>query len=98
MAEKRTKGEIIKVDGSVEVVDPENGNDFSLEELKSYVGGYIEALYGAGHDVYMILNEEGKLKDLPVNPLATEIFRTDFGGGQDYIVGDVIIIPAETFK
>lgn len=35
------------------------------EALKDVVGGYIEAVY-LPHDIVLVVNEEGKLMDLPV--------------------------------
>jgi hypothetical protein len=35
---------LIKPDGSVIPIEPENGTDFSLEELNRMVGGYIEVV------------------------------------------------------
>lgn len=34
--------EIIKTDGTRRPVHPSNGTDFSLEEMQTIVGGYIE--------------------------------------------------------
>lgn len=39
----------------------------SLEELQSWVGGYIEAIYPFEDPVALICNEEGKMEDLPLN-------------------------------
>lgn len=63
-----------------------------LLELQRLVGGYIE---GIAHphrpDVMGIINEEGKLKRLPVNKVATRLFgpvlRED-----DVIVGPCVLI------
>ena len=35
---------IIKTDGTIVEVTPQNGADFQLEELQKIVGGYIEVL------------------------------------------------------
>lgn len=35
---------IIKTDGTIVEVTPQNGTDFQLEELQKIVGGYIEVL------------------------------------------------------
>lgn len=45
-------------------VRPANGKDFTLAELRSYVGGSIELLELPGNRI-MVLNEEGKLEDNP---------------------------------
>ena len=55
-----------------------------LEECQAAVGGLIEAVYLPDGRL-MYVNEEGLLKGLPVNEMASDI------AGR-YIVGDVIII------
>lgn len=78
---------------SVEDVQPANGSDFELGELQGYVDGYIEIV-----DLYdgriMVVNENGLCDGLPVNPLATAIFQ-QATGGNDIIVGSVVICDAE---
>lgn len=56
---------IFKTDGQVISVQPKNGKDFTLKELKAIVGGYIEII--RMNDKYMVVNEEGKLDQLPCN-------------------------------
>ena len=51
---------VITTDGLHRNVEPSNGTDFSLEELKEFVGGYIEIVYLSKSQV-MVVNEEGKL-------------------------------------
>lgn len=79
---------IIKTDGQVISVQPKNGKDFSLKELKTIVGGYIEII--RMNDKFMVVNEEGKLEQLPYNALATGLYLANVGGN-DYIVGDVLV-------
>jgi hypothetical protein len=43
-----------------------------------------------------ILNEEGKLKHYPLNPMATAIAQATAGiARDDYIVGDVVILTGD---
>ena len=79
---------IYKSNGEVIETSPKNKKYFSLKELKEIVGGYIEIL--DLDDAYMVINEEGKLLNLPFNLDATRIYQhfTKIG---DYIVGDVLI-------
>lgn len=52
------------------------------------VGGYIEVVvlreHGDGAREILVLDEEGRLKEKPVNFAATMLY------GRDYLVGDVI--------
>ena len=79
---------IIKTDGQVISVQPKNGKNFSLKELKEIVGGFIEII--RMNDKYMVVNEEGKLERLPYNSTATGFYWANVGGN-DYIVGDVLV-------
>ena len=81
-------GILMKSNGDVEEVAPNNGKTFSLQELQQYVQGYIE-IVGVG-DKYLILNEEGKLIGLELNVKATEIF-IKYRGATDVVVGDVLL-------
>jgi hypothetical protein len=77
----------IKTDGTETTVSPK-GRFFCLEELQQFVGGWIELAYThAGRQ--MFLNEEGKLRDLPLNLKATILYQY---GILDPIVGDVVVL------
>ena len=85
-------GVFIKSNGEEVQVNPTNGSNFDLEEMQTYVGGYIEII--SIENQSLVLNEEGKLKGLPVNEKASRMFK-DFYGNTDFIVGDVLICPSE---
>lgn len=76
---------IIKTSGEKKEVKPKNGTDFKLAELQAIVGGYIEVVPTKDGKI-MIVNEEGKLHGLELNPKATELL-----GFPDIIVGDVLV-------
>ena len=69
---------------------PENGKFFTLKELQTIVGGYIECL-SLKNGMTMVVNEEGKLEGLPYNDLATDIAYNS--GYMDIIVGIVLVCP-----
>ena len=52
---------VITTDGFRRNVVPSNGTDFSLEELRGFVGGYIEIVC-LSQSWIMVVNEEGKLR------------------------------------
>jgi hypothetical protein len=83
------KAKIYKADGSIIDVKPNNGTDFSLEELQEIVGGYIE-IVGLMDNEIMVINEEGELIDLPFNENATQMYQ-EADGFYDYIAGDVLV-------
>ena len=72
VAKKVERGVIWFPTGEVVAVRPADGAKFSLEELQTAVGGYIETMIPAtrGHRVYV--NEEGAIKRLLLNPRTWE--------------------------
>lgn len=80
----------IKTNGETIDVKPKNGTDYSLEELQGFVGGYIE-IVRIDDERLMVVNEEGKLNDLPINSIATYMAR-------ELIVGDVLVCKANEVK
>ena len=73
----------------VEDIEPRNGTDYQLDELQGYVEGLIEIVPLTDGDI-MVVNEEGYINDLPLNPLATAIFQ-NATGNNGYIFGNVVI-------
>tara|TARA_R100001591_G_scaffold518_1_gene1279 strand:+ start:384 stop:644 length:261 start_codon:yes stop_codon:yes gene_type:complete len=68
-----------------------NKNDNpTLADAQKYVGGWVELV--RLNDGVLIINEEGKLKDLDLNPEASKLF-SDTHGHTDYICGPAIYIP-----
>lgn len=66
---------------------------FELEELQEIVKGYIEII-DLDHGKIMVINDEGKLLELPVNKEATKMYRS-FYNTYDFIVGDVLVCEDE---
>lgn len=66
------------------------GEGESLNKLQELVGGYIEGVDVPGfHSAIALVNEEGKLRGLSTNLLATMILMPPH---TDYIAGTAIII------
>lgn len=95
---------IIAPEGDTELGKPfvhHIAKDMELEELQGWVGGYIEAVYGystrearASHaDVTFYVNEEGKIKNLPANEIATALWWTlnPDAAGVDHLCGVVVV-------
>lgn len=82
-----TKALLIKVDGSVAETTFEG-----LKDLQKMVDGYIEAISLGSHVAYV--NEEGKLRNMPINRRATKIVIDMMGtrNFSDYIVGNMVIV------
>lgn len=86
---------IIYPDGTTKDISPANGNDFSLEELQKIVEGYIELVYL--NERIMVINEEGKFKELPYNAKATDLYRK-LRRTIDFIVGNALICNLNEIK
>ena len=82
------KAVVITTDGSKEVVEFEVGGSYDL--LQQKVGGWFQVVALEQREADLWLNEEGKLNNLPRNPIATSLFRSEYGD-YDFIVGDVVI-------
>ena len=75
----------------------------NLKEAQEFVGGMVEGITFANGD-YLIINEEGKMIGLPLNPEATTLWRMTFTkdkyafGYDDFVVGPAILIKKDALK
>ena len=87
---------IIRVNGTKEVVTPENGTDFTLEEMYKHTKSKLIQLIDLGQNGYCVVDEEGKLRGRPLNIVADTIVHGEFRGGllsiNDPVVGDALFI------
>ena len=74
-----------------------------LEAAQEFVGGMVEGITFPNGD-YLIINEEGKLMNLPLNVEATKLWRSTFTkdkyafGYDDFVVGPAILIKKDALK
>ena len=67
------------------------------KEVSKFVGGMVECITFPNGDL-LLLNEEGKLMQLPLNPEATALWRSTFtkethiNGYDDWVSGPAILI------
>lgn len=77
-------------DGRIEAVRP-SGPHWTLTELQTMVGGYIEIIHT--HDGrYMVVDEEGKLKHKNFNAEATKLYRYGFA---DAVCGTALVVDTK---
>lgn len=62
----------------------------TYEQAKAFIGGWLEAVTLPNGDL-LVIDEEGKIKGLPVNFFATVVWQEYFGD-TDVIVGPAILI------
>lgn len=89
---------IFNTDGTTRDIEPKNGTDFQLDEMKEIVGGYIE-LVDLRDGRLLVINEEGKLYKLEVNLAATTMAHAAMAiADWDVIVGNVLLCNSDQVK
>lgn len=80
-------GFLITAAGKITEIKPQNGSDYSLEELQGFVGGVIElvSFRHNGKMKFAVVNDEGLLLNLPSNRVASLVVGRD-------LVGDCAIV------
>ena len=74
-----------------------------LQSAQLFVGGYVECIQFPNGDL-LLLNEEGKLMQMPLNPEATTLWRTHFTkethafGYDDFVVGPAMVIKKDALN
>ena len=81
------KGIRITTKGVSEIVTFKN-KFVSLKEMQDIVGGYVEFVY-LPDNLIMVVNEEGKMNNLPVNEYINLIYSKIINY---IIVGDILLI------
>ena len=87
---KVQRGTIYTANKQVIMVKPEDGKRFSLKELQTAVGGYIEPIIPLDSKTKLYVNEEGLIHNLPPNDYTEIIAKTKSYGGFLYPHGLVI--------
>ena len=97
-----TKKEINTKASEFKIIE-DSKDEPSLKEAQEFVGGYVEGITFPNGD-YLIVNEEGKLKNLPLNEEATKLWKATFDndnyitGRDDFVVGPAILIKKDALK
>lgn len=84
---------LIHTTGQQLEVKPDNGTGFSLKEVQAMIGGYVELVPStlAMQNRRMLVDEDGLLKELPYNAIASRI------AGRK-IVGSVLLVTHAEFE
>jgi len=83
---------LLKTDGTSVTITPKNGTDFSFEECYPLLACDTIQIVETSDGRILLIDEEGKLKDRPVNQAATALYRY---GHIDPIVGHAIVCDSE---
>ena len=82
---------LIRANGKCDKVYPADKDKFTLEEMQGFVAGLIEFIHLKGNRI-MVINEEGRLDNLAVNPKATEMLQDEFVDDRVVdLVGDILL-------
>ena len=98
-----TMNDKVNTDANEFKIVSDSKDEPDLKAAQKFVGGYVEGITFPNGD-YLIINEEGKLKGLPLNPEATTLWRSTFTkdkysfGYDDFVVGPAILIKANALK
>jgi hypothetical protein len=84
---------LVSPDGEEKIVKVDA--ERQLEELQALVKGYIEVVPCTEVGLIMIVNEEGKLQNLPLNIPATKLMEYK---GCDFICGNAVLVDANDFN
>ena len=75
----------------------------NYKAVSKFVGGMVECVQFPNGDL-LLLNEEGKLIGLPLNPEATALWKATFDndnyvtGRNDFVVGPAILIKKDALN
>ena len=89
-------GKLITVTGKIEMVEPANGTDFDYKELRKIIGADTIQILSMRNQGWLVIDDEGKLKDKPINMGATLMYA--LFNPNDYIVGDALFCPKDMIK
>jgi superfamily II DNA or RNA helicase len=95
---------LFKIDGTEQTVKPQNGENFTLSELREMLGcQWIEPIYlksqTTDEDLIMIGDEEARLFDnYVVNTKATEMYQESWNRKDLDIVGNIVLCPSSMLK
>ena len=90
---------LLKTNGEQHDVAPNNGTDFTLEEMQGYVNGLIELIYLSDGRI-MIINEEGAIDDVSEpNELAMELYMViERRSVPMPLFGDILVIEKSQIR
>ena len=75
----------------------------NYKKVSEFVGGMVECITFPNGEL-LLINDEGKLIGLPLNPEATALWRATFDndnfvtGRKDFVVGPAILIKKDALK
>ena len=93
----------LSIDANEFLIIDDKKNEPQYKAVSDFVGGMVECVQFPNGDL-LLLNEEGKLMGLPLNPEATTLWKATFDndnyvtGRNDFVVGPAILIKKDALK
>ena len=78
----------IRTSGEIELIPVESAIT-TFYDLRKHIDGYIEIVNTTSPEFVLVIDEEGKLKGLEFNPIASMLARLGVG---DWIAGDALLL------
>ena len=97
------KKNTLSKDANEFVIIDDKKNEPQYQAVSDFVGGMVECVTFPNGDL-LLLNEEGKLMGLPLNPEATTLWRMTFTkdkyafGHDDFVVGPAMVIKKDALN
>lgn len=88
---------LIKTNGEISQLLPQNEKVFTLKELQAVVGGYIQMLR-LPNGTTLVCNEDGIDLELPVNKDASRLVAGMYGRKTQMFVGDILLVSESETK
>lgn len=79
----------IRTSGKIELIPVESAILDTLDDLQMHIDGYIEIVNTTSPEFVLVIDDEGKLKGLEFNGIASMMARLGFG---DWIAGDALLL------
>jgi hypothetical protein len=90
---------ILKTDGTLHALKGEDRKGrLTLEQMQKGVGGYVRVIKLRGDKMQMVVDEDAGWKDIPVNRVATEMYRRNTGYMGGVLKGDVILCDYRSLR
>jgi len=88
-------GNLIKTNSVMSNVEPKSGSTYTVEEIRELIGCEWVTIIHLGGGSMLVVDEEGKMNNKPVNSFATQLAKDAKINMLDYVVGDVLLIRTE---
>lgn len=85
-------------------ITPANGHNFTYEELKNYIDGGTITMVPMPSGAIMVCDDEGKIKDLPLNEHASNLWSEEYPfssypvNNDGMIVGPALVAPKRMLR